>query len=433
MNETGDTPAWLTAGYDRIWMPYTQMQTAPLPQAAVATEGSRITLSDGRELIDGVASWWAACHGYNHPHIVEAIRDQAAKMPHIMLAGLANEPAFTLAQRFAAFAPDPDYRVFFSESGSVSVEVALKIAAQFWHNKGETTRKKFLCFRGGYHGDTFATMALCDPVDGFHAAFQGVVPGQLIADLPQDDATEAALDALFAEHGKTIAAVIVEPLVQGAGGMLFHAPQTLQRLRRLCDAHGLLLVFDEIFAGLGRLGTMLAGQRAGVAPDILTLSKTLTGGTLPLSATLASGRVFEAFQSDRLEDCLMHGPTFTGNALACAAANASLDLFETEPRLDQVKALEAALGPALAPCRDMPGVKDVRAQGAIGVVELDIGGFEELVWLRQRFVDEGVFIRPFSNIVYLTPAYNIPADDLGRLCDAIIKVVTGWSARFEKK
>jgi len=286
MNETGDTPAWLTAGYDRIWMPYTQMQTAPLPQAAVATEGSRITLSDGRELIDGVASWWAACHGYNHPHIVEAIRDQAAKMPHIMLAGLANEPAFTLAQRFAAFAPDPDYRVFFSESGSVSVEVALKIAAQFWHNKGETTRKKFLCFRGGYHGDTFATMALCDPVDGFHAAFQGVVPGQLIADLPQDDATEAALDALFAEHGKTIAAVIVEPLVQGAGGMLFHAPQTLQRLRRLCDAHGLLLVFDEIFAGLGRLGTMLAGQRAGVAPDILTLSKTLTGGTLPLSAII---------------------------------------------------------------------------------------------------------------------------------------------------
>ena len=193
MSETGDTPAWLTAGYDRIWMPYTQMQTAPLPQAAVATEGSRIKLSDGRELIDGVASWWAACHGYNHPHIVEAIRDQAARMPHIMLAGLANEPAFTLAQRFAAFAPDPDYRVFFSESGSVSVEVALKIAAQFWHNKGETTRKKFLCFRGGYHGDTFATMSLCDPVDGFHAAFQGVVPGQLIADLPENDATEAAV------------------------------------------------------------------------------------------------------------------------------------------------------------------------------------------------------------------------------------------------
>ena len=215
--------------------------------------------------------------------------------------------------------------------------------------------------------------------------------------------------------------------------MLFHAPQTLQRLRRLCDAHGLLLVFDEIFAGLGRLGTMLAGQRAGVAPDILTLSKTLTGGTLPLSATLASGRVFEAFQSDRLEDCLMHGPTFTGNALACAAANASLDLFETEPRLDQVKALEAALGPALAPCRDMPGVKDVRAQGAIGVVELDIGGFEELVWLRQRFVDEGVFIRPFSNIVYLTPAYNIAADDLARLTDAILTVVPEWAACFGKK
>lgn len=431
---TDDTaPDWLQAGYDSIWMPYTQMQTAPLPEAAVATQGSRITLADGRELIDGVGSWWAACHGYNHPHIADAIRDQASKMPHVMLAGLANEPAFTLAARLPGLLDLPGYRAFFSESGSVAVEVALKIAAQYWHNKGETGRKKFLCFRGGYHGDTFATMALCDPVDGFHAAFQGVVPGQLIADLPHDDAAEAALDALLTAEAGTIAAVIVEPIVQGAGGMKLHAPEVLSRLRRLCDTHGVLLVFDEIFSGLGRLGSMLAGQLAGVKPDILTLSKTLTGGTLPLSATLASDTVFQAFQSDKLEHCLMHGPTFTGNALACAAANASLDLFQDEGRLAQVQALEQLLAPALAPCRDIPGVKDVRGQGAIGVVELDIGGFEELTWMRGRFIEEGVFIRPFSDIVYLTPAYNIPADDLARLCDAIIKIVADWSARFQKK
>jgi adenosylmethionine-8-amino-7-oxononanoate aminotransferase len=433
MTEKGDTPGWLTSGYDSIWMPYTQMQTAPLPQAAVSTQGSRIILADGRELIDGIASWWAACHGYNHPHIVDAIQAQAARMPHVMLAGLANEPAFTLAARLPGLLDLPGYRTFFSESGSVAVEVALKIAAQYWHNRGETERKKFLSFRGGYHGDTFATMALCDPVDGFHAAFQGVVPGQLIADLPRDDASEAALDALLTAEAGTIAAVVVEPVVQGAGGMKFHAPEVLARLRRLCDAHGVLLVFDEIFSGLGRLGTMLAGHLADVTPDILTLSKTLTGGTMPLSATLASDMVFQAFQSDKLEHCLMHGPTFTGNALACAAANASLDLFETEGRLAQVQALERLLVPALAPCRDIPGVKDVRGQGAIGVVELDVGGFEELTWLRGRFVEEGVFIRPFSNVVYLTPAYNIPADDLARLCNAIITVVADWAARFGKK
>jgi adenosylmethionine-8-amino-7-oxononanoate aminotransferase len=429
----GRTPDWLTAGYERIWMPYTQMQTAPLPEAAVSTDGSRIKLADGRELIDGVASWWAACHGYNHPHIVDAIQRQAGKMPHVMLAGLANEAAFTLAARLPGALGLPPFRTFFSESGSVAVEVALKMAAQYWHNKGETARKKFLCFRGGYHGDTFATMALCDPVDGFHAAFQGVVPGQLIADLPRDGDSEAALAELLDREAKGLAAVVVEPLVQGAGGMVFHDPEVLRRIRQFCDDHDLLLIFDEIFSGLGRLGDMLAGALAGVTPDILTLSKTLTGGTLPLSATLASEKVFEAFQSDRLEDCLMHGPTFTGNALACAAANASLDLFEREPRLSQVRALEAQLTAALAPCRDMPGVVDVRGKGAIGVVQLDIGGFEELTWLRGRFVEEGVFIRPFSDIVYLTPAYTIARDDLDRLTGAILKVVPEWADRFDKK
>ena len=383
-------PAWLTQGYDHIWMPYTQMQTAPTPQAAVATQGSRIKLADGRELIDGCASWWAACHGYNHPHIRETMIRQLETMPHVMLAGLANEPAFTLASRLAELTPGDLNRVFYSESGSVSVELALKMAAQYWYNRGETKRTKFVCFRGGYHGDTFATMSLCDPEDGFHAAFAGVVPHQIIADLPTDDESEQTLDRLLETQGEHCAAVVVEPLVQGAGGMLFHDEEVLQRLRRLCDAHGLLLIFDEIFVGFGRLGSMFACEQADVVPDIMTLSKTITGGTIPLAATIATDRLFEGFMSDKLEHCLMHGPTFTGNALACSAANASLDLFEREPRLEQVMHIEAHLALALEPCRGMPGVQDVRARGDIGVVQLDIQAFDELQWLRGRFLELGL-------------------------------------------
>ncbi len=432
MNSPEQRQDWLTDGYRHIWMPYTQMQTAPMPQAAVATQGTRITLADGRELIDGCASWWASCHGYNHAHIREEMTRQLQAMPHVMLAGLANEPAFTLSARLAEMAPGDLNRVFYSESGSVSVELALKMAAQYWHNRGEATRTKFVCFRGGYHGDTFATMSLCDPEDGFHAAFAGVVPHQLIADLPTCEESERALDRLLGEQGGRCAAVIVEPLVQGAGGMLFHDESVLKCLRKLCDKHGLLLIFDEIFVGLGRLGSMFACQRADVVPDIMTLSKTLTGGTIPLAATIATDRLFEGFLSDKLEHCLMHGPTFTGNALACSAANASLDLFEREPRLEQVKRLETHFVRALEPCREVPGVQDVRARGAIGVVQLDIQDFDELQWLRGRFVELGCWIRPFGNIAYLSPAYNIEEQDLVVLTDTVCKVLPEWSARFGK-
>jgi len=430
MSPRQQQPEWLSGGYRHIWMPYTQMQTAPLPEAAVATRRSRITLADGRQLIDGCASWWAACHGYNHPHILQQLSRQLDTMPHVMLAGLANEQAFTLATRLAGLAPGDLNRVFFSESGSVSVELALKIAAQYWHNRGQTERTKFVCFRGGYHGDTFAAMSLSDPEDGFHAAFAGVVPHQIIAGLPTSDETEQALEHILKEHGEHCAAVVVEPLVQGAGGMLFHDPDVLRRLRRLCDRHGLLLIFDEIFVGLGRLGSMFACQQADVVPDIMTLSKTLTGGTIPLAATIATDRLFEGFLSDKLEHCLMHGPTFTGNALACSAANASLDLFEREPRLDQVKRIEAHLAKALEACREIPGVEDVRARGAIGVVQLEIKAFDELQWLRDRFVELGCWIRPFGNIAYLTPAYNIDDADLTVLTDTIRRVLPEWAARF---
>lgn len=416
---------WLDEGYRHIWMPYAQMQTAPAPEAVTATEGTRIILADGRQLIDGVASWWSACHGYNHPHIRDAVSRQLEQMPHVMLAGLANEPAFTLAERLAAMAPGRLERVFFSESGSVSVEIAMKMAVQYWLNQGNGERTKFICFKGAYHGDTIATMAVGDPDDGIHGRFSGLMGGQPRVALPRDDESRRHFEAFVAKHADTSAAVILEPLVQGAGGMIFHSTEILKAVREICDAHGLLLILDEIMTGLGRLGTMFASEQAELAPDIMTLSKSLTGGTMPLAATIASRQVFEGFLSDELDKALMHGPTFTGNALASAAANASLDLFETEPRLEQVAAIEKHLARALEPCRGMKGrwgdVKDVRVKGAIGVVEL--AEIRDMNGLRARFVEEGCWVRPFGNIVYLMPAFTIAEDDLTRLTDAVVNVV----------
>ncbi len=291
-------PDWLKDGLPHVWLPYAQMRTAPPPLPVVRTKGSRITLADGRELIDGIASWWTACHGYNHPHIAEAVTRQLAAMPHVMFGGLAHEPALTLARRLAALLPAPLSRVFFCDSGSVAVEVAMKMAVQFWLNRGEGGRTKFLSFKGGYHGDTFAAMSVCDPEEGMHALFSGVLAKQLIVDLPTDDAAEAAFEAALAAHADTLAAIIVEPLAQGAGGMIFHAPEVLRRLRRAADRHGLLLIFDEVFTGFGRTGTLFACEAAGVVPDIIALSKALTGGTMGLAATVASSAVFEAFLSD---------------------------------------------------------------------------------------------------------------------------------------
>ena len=411
-------PDWYVQGLPHVWLPYSQMKTANPPLAVTATSGCRIALADGRELVDGIASWWTACHGYNHPHIRDAVEAQLGKMPHVMFGGLAHQPALTLAERLAALmAPADLSRVFFSDSGSVAVEVALKMAVQYWLNRGRSGRSRFLAFNGGYHGDTTGAMALCDPEHGMHAVFAGLLPQQTIADLPRTEDDFAALDALLARQAETMAGIVVEPLVQGAGGMIFHEPAVLQRLRALADKYDLLLIFDEIFTGFGRTGAMFAFQDAGAVPDILTLSKALTGGTLPLAATLASKKLFDAFWSDDPAHALMHGPTFMANPLACAAANASLDLFEREPRLHQVAKLSAMLEAGLEPCRDLPSVKEVRVKGAIGVVELD--RIENLNDLRQRFVAEGVFVRPFGNIVYLTPAFTIAEDELTKLTNAI--------------
>ena len=415
----GAAPAWYSAGLAHVWLPYAQMKTARPPLPVVRTDGCRIVLADGRELIDGIASWWTACHGYNHPHLRHAVERQLALMPHVMFGGLAHEQALTLARRLAARMPGDLDHVFFSESGSVAVEVAMKMAVQFWLNRGVRTRKKFLAFTGGYHGDTTGAMAVCDPEAGMHALFRGLIPEHLVVDLPHGE--DEAFARLLEAHAEELAGIIIEPLVQGAGGMRFHDPQVLQRLRELADRYELLLVFDEIFTGFGRTGSLFACEAAGVVPDIITVSKALTGGTLPLAATIARRRVFDAFWSDDPAHALMHGPTFMANALACAAANASLDLFEQEPRLRQVADIAVALERGLAPCRGLPGVVDVRVKGAIGVVELD--RIDDLDGLRARFVEAGVFVRPFGSIVYLTPAFTIAEEDLARLTGAIVKVV----------
>jgi adenosylmethionine---8-amino-7-oxononanoate aminotransferase len=406
-----------------LWLPYERMKGAR-PLAVARTEGSRITLADGRELIDGVASWWTACHGYNHPHIRHAVARQLKAMPHVMLGGLVHEQAETLARRLAALLPGDLDHVFFSDSGSVAVEVALKMALQYWRNRGVTGRSRFVAFRGAYHGDTTGAMSVSDPA-GMHALFAGLLPEHDLLDLPRDEASAATLERHLERYAKNLAAIIVEPLVQGAGGMIFHDAPVLRRLRALADRYDLLLIFDEIFTGFGRSGAMFACERAGIVPDIITLSKALTGGTLPLAATVARGRVFEAFWSDDPRHALMHGPTFMGNPLACAAANASLDLFEREPRLEQVVAIAAQLFRELESCRDLPNVVDVRVKGAIGVVELDT--IADLDALRRRFVAEGVWLRPFDRIVYTTPAFTISPEELTAITSAIFKTLSARS------
>ncbi len=417
-------PGWYSAGLRHIWLPYTQMKTTPPPLAVARTHGSRIVLADGRELIDGIASWWTACHGYNHPAIRDAVRAQLDAMPHVMFGGLVHEPALTLARKLTALLPAGLDRVFFTDSGSVAVEVAMKMAVQYWLNRGERGRTRVLAFKGGYHGDTFATMAVCDPDEGMHSLFAGVLPEHPVIALPRAEDSIAAFDRFLDRHADTLAAILVEPLVQGAGGMIFHDAAVLRHLRQAADRYGLLLIFDEIFTGFGRTGTLFACEQAGVTPDIITLSKALTGGTMALAATIARQDVFAAFWSDDPLHALMHGPTYMANALACAAANASLDLFAQEPRLAQVAAISAALADGLAPCREFPRVRDVRVLGAIGVVELD--RIDAIDALKARFVECGVWVRPFRNIVYLSPAITIDPDDLAVLMQALVSVLNDY-------
>lgn len=406
---------------DHLWRPYTQMKQAPAPLEAVRTKGSLITLADGRELIDGIASWWTAVHGYNHPHIAQAVADQLTRMPHVMFGGLTHAPAEQLGARLATLLPGDLAHVFLSDSGSVAVEVALKMAVQMWRNRGDGNRNRVLAFRGGYHGDTLGAMAVCDPEDSMHRRFGAYLPGQIFCDLPSNAESMAALDTAMTRYRQDLAAVIVEPLVQGAGGMRMHSPETLAAIARLARRHGLPLILDEIFTGFGRTGTLFAFEQAGIVPDILCLSKALTGGTMALAATVATHEVFSAFWSDDPAAALMHGPTFMANPLACAAANASLDLFETQPRLAQAEAIRLRLTEGLSPLRGRAGIADVRVLGTIGVVQF--AEPPDLSALKSHFVAHGVWVRPFGDIVYLTPALTIAPAELDRLIEVLLDVI----------
>jgi adenosylmethionine---8-amino-7-oxononanoate aminotransferase len=376
-------------------------------------------LADGRELVDGIASWWTAAHGYNHPHIAERVRAQLEVLPHVAFGGLAHEPAYALAARLCDFVGQPFERVFFTESGSVAVEVALKIALQFHQNQGRS-RQTVLTFEGGYHGDTFATMSLCDPLDGMHRAFTQTGVKAVHAKLPLE---ESALDATLDSVGDDLACIIVEPLLQGAGGMHLYAAPVLQRLRNAATARGALLIFDEIATGFHRLGSAFAFRSANVIPDLLVIGKALTGGTLPLAATLSTARVFDAFLGDTQDLALQHGPTYMGNALACAAALASLDLFAASDYSARVAKLEASLhtiGRSLATIR---GANNVRVHGALLAVDLAPGTAPS----SNAFAKHGAFIRPLRNrradVVYVTPPLTIEDSELETLGNALVQTL----------
>jgi adenosylmethionine-8-amino-7-oxononanoate aminotransferase len=420
-----ELPQWQERGLPHIWMPYAQMKTMPTPAPVVATKDVYLILADGTRLLDGMASWWTACHGYNHPHLVSAVTQQLQRMPHVMFGGINHQPALVLASRLAEWLPGDLNHVFFSDSGSVAVEVALKIAVQYWINRGVTSRTKFLSFRHAYHGDTTGAMSVCDPVNSMHSHFKGFLLEQFNEPVPRSDEEFAAFDRALGEKRDALAGVIIEPLIQGAGGMKFHPPDSLARLRMLCDKHDLLLIADEIATNFGRTGTIFACEQARIVPDIMCLGKALTGGMIGLAATVARDEVFAAFWHDDPSYALMHGPTFMANPLACAAANASLDLFETEPRLEQVVRIEEQLTAGLEPCRDIPGVIDVRVKGAVGVLQVE--ELYDVDRLRANFVSRGVWLRPFSDIIYTTPPLTMTSEQVDQLCDVFYDATSDWA------
>jgi adenosylmethionine-8-amino-7-oxononanoate aminotransferase len=397
--------------------------TDPLPTyAAESTSGVRIKLADGRQLIDGMSSWWCAIHGYNHPALNAAAESQLGKMAHVMFGGLNHAPATRLAQQLIEItAPSLQY-VFFSDSGSVSVEVAIKMALQYWHNLGLPNKKRLLTIRGGYHGDTFGAMSVCDPVNGMHALFAGAMQEQLFAPRPQTRFGEALIagdtdplrEQLNAHHPE-IAAIILEPIVQGAGGMWFYSAKYLRAVKELCEEFDILLIADEIATGFGRTGKLFACEHAGIEPDILCIGKALTGGYMSLAATISNDRVRDGISANG--GILMHGPTFMGNPLACSIAAASIELLLNQDWQHKVRSIEEQLDNELRPYHRHPAVADVRVLGAIGVVELHQAA--DVARLQELFVNEGVWIRPFGKMIYLMPPYIVAPDDLSRLNAAI--------------
>lgn len=398
----------------QIWLPYTQMQNH-LPQLeVVGAKGSKIFLKDGSILIDGISSWWAMAHGYNHPHLTSAIAKQAKILPHIMMAGFATEPTYTLAERLCKFAKMD--RVFFSDSGSVAIEVAMKISWQFHLNCGAKNKTKFISFKNSYHGDTTGAMSLADLSSGMHKKFQKILLNNFCLDLPKNKNDLDRFEDFVKKNKKILAGIFVEPLVQCAGGMLFHTPEILREIFLIAKKHEVLFIADECAVGFYRTGKKFACDHAKITPDIITLSKALTGGTIGLAATLVSKKIFEKFLGDSLDLALMHGPTFMGNPLACAAANASLDLFEQEDYTKKTAEIEKILRV------ELKDFKNPRVLGAIAAIDIE-ADFEKIIELRKKFIASGIFLRPFGSCLYLIPALTITKSDLKKITNSIAKIL----------
>ncbi len=413
---------------EHVWHPYGPMPGRAQPLLVESASGVRLRVVDpvggAAELVDGMSSWWSAIHGYNHPVLNEAVRGQLDRMSHVMFGGLTHEPAVRLAARLVEITPEPLRHVFLADSGSVSVEVAVKMCLQYWRSRGRPGKRRLLTWRGGYHGDTWQPMSVCDPDGGMHHLWSGVLSQQVFADPPPggfDDPADpryaAHLRELVARHADELAAVIVEPVVQGAGGMRFHSPEYLRVLRELCDEHDVLLVLDEIATGFGRTGALFAADHAGISPDVMCLGKALTGGYLTMAATLCSTRVAEGISRGEVP-VLAHGPTFMGNPLAAAVAGASIDLLLGQDWALEVKRIEAGLRRGLADATAIAGVRDVRVLGAIGVVQLDHE--VDVAAATRAAVGNGVWLRPFRDLLYTMPPYVTGDEDVARICAAVL-------------
>ena len=419
--------SWLDFEKTHVWHPYAPLEGAPHCYPVKHAQGVHLTLEDDRKLIDGMSSWWSAIHGYNHPVLNSAARHQLDKMAHVMFGGLTHRPAAELAARLVKLTAEPLERVFFCDSGSVSVEVAIKMAIQYWHAKKQPEKQRMLTIRRGYHGDTCGAMAVCDPETGMHHLFTRVLSEHLFADAPTvvndadwQDADIAGFRALIETHHEQIAAVILEPIVQGAGGMRFYAPEYMRQVRALCTTHNVLLIADEIATGFGRTGTLFACEQAEIVPDIMCLGKAITGGYMTLAAVLTTAEISGTI-STNAPNAFMHGPTFMANPLACAVANASIDLLIESPWQNRIAAIFRAFSQHLLPCQGWDGIAEVRIKGGIGVLELDQP--VDMAAITRRFVDKGVWIRPFGKLVYVMPPYIIADEELDQLLTAMTSAV----------